>query len=95
MAERVYRSRDEAKAHNCFVATTCYPWTAYSNARPPVAKGVVRTDLEANLARALLDITIAAEGAGWDVDKDNAPILNAARDAIAEFMGDANHAAAA
>lgn len=33
---------------------------------------------------ALRELTIAAEAAGWDVDKENKPILNAARAAIAK-----------
>jgi hypothetical protein len=36
------------------------------------------------LLAALRELTIAAEASGWDVDADNAPILNAARAAIAK-----------
>ncbi len=39
------------------------------------------------LLAALRELTIAAEASGWDVDADNAPILNAARDAIARAEG--------
>ena len=39
------------------------------------------------LLAALRELTIAAEASGWDVDADNAPILNAARAAIAKARG--------
>jgi hypothetical protein len=38
---------------------------------------------------ALRELTIAAEAAGWDIDADNAPILAAARAAIARATGEA------
>jgi hypothetical protein len=41
------------------------------------------------LLDALRELTIAAEAAGWDVDAANAPILNAARAAIAKATGEA------
>lgn len=37
-----------------------------------------------DMLAALRELTIAAEGAGWDVDQCNSPILNAARAAIAK-----------
>jgi hypothetical protein len=39
---------------------------------------------------ALRELTIAAEAAGWDIDADNAPILAAARAAIAKATGEAS-----
>jgi len=41
-----------------------------------------------DLLDALRELTIAAEAAGWDVDADNAPILKAARAALAKATGD-------
>jgi hypothetical protein len=35
---------------------------------------------------ALRELIAAAEAAGWDVDPNNAPILNAARDALPEML---------
>ncbi len=40
-----------------------------------------------DMQAALRDLVIAAEAAGWDVDRDNAPILNAARAALAKAEG--------
>lgn len=37
-----------------------------------------------NLYSALRALTEAAEAAGWDVDADNAPILDVARGALAD-----------
>ena len=47
------------------------------------AQEIARTALLASLR----ELTIAAEASGWDVDADNAPILNAARAAIAKAKG--------
>ena len=47
-----------------------------------------RTPAAANLIDAMREIIIAAEAAGWDVG-DNAPILDAARAALAEAMAGA------
>lgn len=44
----------------------------------------LKQDAAADLFAALRDLTIAAEAAGWDLDKQNAPILNAAREALAK-----------
>jgi hypothetical protein len=41
------------------------------------------------LLDALRELTIAAEAAGWDVDTANAPILNAARAALAKATSEA------
>jgi hypothetical protein len=41
-----------------------------------------------SIRSALHELTIAAEAAGWDQDKENLPALNAARDALAIDMGD-------
>ncbi len=35
---------------------------------------------------ALRELIAAAEAAGWDADAQNAPILNAARDALPELL---------
>jgi len=35
---------------------------------------------------ALRELIAAAEAAGWDTDPNNAPILNAARDALPEMV---------
>jgi len=45
------------------------------------------------LLDALRELTIAAEAAGWDVDAANAPILNAARTALANATADNKGAA--
>jgi len=45
------------------------------------------------LLDALRELTIAAEAAGWDVDAANAPILNAARTALANATADNKEAA--
>jgi len=42
-----------------------------------------------DLLDALRELTIAAEAAGWDVDAANAPILNAARAALAKATAEA------
>lgn len=44
-------------------------------------------DAAPDMLSALRELTIAAEGAGWDVDQCNLPILNAARAAIAKAEG--------
>jgi hypothetical protein len=36
---------------------------------------------------ALRELIAAAEAAGWDADAQNAPILDAARDALPEMVG--------
>lgn len=41
------------------------------------------------LLDALRELTIAAEAAGWDVDANNAPILNAARAALVKATEEA------
>jgi hypothetical protein len=40
-----------------------------------------------DMLEALRELVIAAEAAGWDLDDLNAPILNAARAAIAKAEG--------
>jgi hypothetical protein len=52
---------------------------------PETAQFIIRAcNAHDDLLAALRELTIAAEASGWDVDADNAPILNAARAAIAK-----------
>jgi hypothetical protein len=43
-------------------------------------------DVPASGMSALRELIAAAEAAGWDTDAQNAPILNAARDALPELL---------
>lgn len=47
-----------------------------------MARTISDTDLDA-----FRELVIAAEAYGWDIDPDNAPVLNAAREALANAEG--------